>query len=394
VTFHQLFPFSAWLWRRLISHWARRIYFCCVAIIIVPALALRVQAFLFERRAVEIASHLSTLRIGITSKSEAISRIPSLAVVSSKDHDYDCSGDECFSVEIPNTKFSIWALMRVGDHATLASLLHWWGVRYWTFNAYVNFTSGTVSGFSYRLKLSLPSAYPVPGVLSLGASSRRKLDGRQLDWQVDESPDYEVLHYFKWPDLQTHVYFTRESPVELLPHAFNLHLRCLWSLRGCQTANQVLPDAEQDRLRITRSALERMSGPYQCPNRVLLRRARDTEDILLVEVTNVSPTVSESEVGPYLLASFRLLRALKGKTGRPLNNVWVNTEIQMPEITAHNSAIDLLKPGQRILLFSGASTNIDEPCEAMAGTEDAVNTVEDGLRALEPSANGTEMFGR
>jgi hypothetical protein len=199
---------------------------------------------------------------------------------------------------------------------------------------------------------------------------------------------------FKWPDLQTQVYFTRDSPVELLPHAFNLHLRCLWSLRGCESANQVLPDPEEDRLRITRSALERMRGPNQCPNRVLLRRARDTEDILLVEVTNVSPTVSESEVGPYLIASFRLLRVLKGKAGRPLDDVWVNTELQFGQITVHNSAIDLMNSGQRILLFSGASTNLDEPCEAMAGTDEAVNTVEGQLRVLEPSANPAASFGR
>jgi hypothetical protein len=194
MRFHQLFRFCTWLSRRLISRSALRIYLCCVAIIILPAVAMRIQAILFGRQAAEITSQLSTLRIGITSKSEAISRIPSLAVVSSKDHDFDCSGDECFSVGIPNTKSSIWALVHVGDHASLVSLLHWWGVRYWTFDAHVNFTSGIVSGFSYQLKLSVPSAFAVPGVLSIGASSRRRLDGSQLDWQVDESPDYEVLH--------------------------------------------------------------------------------------------------------------------------------------------------------------------------------------------------------
>ena len=103
-----------------------------------------------------------------------------------------------------------------------------------------------------------------------------------------------------------------------------------------------------------------------------------------MEVKNAGPTISESEAGAYRLASFRLLRVLKGKAGRPLDNVWVNTDIQIGDITAYNSAIDLLHPGQRILLFSGASTNIDEPCEAVAGTEDAVNTVEEGLRGSKP----------
>ncbi len=389
-----MFPVTAWLWRRLTSRWAVRIYLCCVAIIIVLAMELRVEALLFERHVVEIASGLSTLRIGTTSKSEALSRIPRLAVVSSKNKDYDRTGDEYVSVEIPNSKFSLWTLEHVNDSATLISLVHWLGVRYWTFSGYVNFSSGTVSGFGYRLMLSTPRAYPVPGVLLVAASSRKGRDRGPLDWEVDESPDYEVSHYFKWPALRTYVYFTRNAPVELLQHAFNLHLRCLWSLKGCETANQVLPEAEGDRLKIRQAALERMNGPDQCPITILPHRARDTEDILLVQVRNVSPTISKSEFGPYRLASFRLLRVLKGKAGRPLDNVWVNTEVQGPEITAHNSAIYLLNPGQRILLFSGASTNIDEPCEAMAGTEDAVNTVEEGLRALKPSANRTEKFVR
>jgi hypothetical protein len=242
--------------------------------------------------------------------------------------------------------------------------------------------------------LSTPSAYPVPGALSVEASSRNGLNRRQLNPEVDESPDYEVSHYFKWPALRTEVYFTRNAPVELLRHAFDLQLRCLWSLRGCETANQVLPEAEVDRLKIRQRAFERMNGPNQCPITILSHRARDTEDILLVQVKNVSSMISKSEFGPYRLASFRLLRVLKGKAGRPLDNVWVNTEIDIADKTVRNSAIDLLNPGQLILLFSGASTNIDEPCEAMAGTEDAVKAVEEGLRALKPWANQTEISVR
>jgi len=378
----ELFPATTWLWRQLVSRWACRIYLTVLAVIVIPAVALRVQAALFQRQAVEIASRLSTLRIGVTSKTETLSRTPGLAVVSSKDWDYRCSGDECFSLEIPNSKISGWTLQRTIGHETAFSLLHWWGIRYWTFNAYVSFSSGTVSGFGYGVMLSLPRGYP--GVLSVGASSRRRLDGRRIDWEIDESPDYEVAHYFKWPTLQTHVYFTREAPVALLPHAFNLYLRCVWSLRGCETANQLLPEAEQDRLRFRQSALERMSSPNQCPIRILPHRTRDSFDILLVEVKDVSPTIIKSDFGAYRFASFRLLRVLKGKADRPLANIGVAPEIYLGELTVHNSAIDLLNPGQRILLFSGASTYIDEPCEAIAGTDDAVHTVEDGIGASKP----------
>jgi len=384
MNFNKIFPTTAWFWRQISSRWARRVYLCCLAIVVIPAVLLRVEGAVFERHAVKLASDLSTLRIGVTPKAQALSRIPSLTAISSKGSDYSCPGEECFSTEIPNSKLSDWTLLRAGQtgHATLFALLHWWGVRYWSFDGYVNFSSGVVSGFSYRLMLSAPRAYPVPGALLVGASSGTRFGRGKLDWERDESPNYEVYHYFKWPALHTGVYFTRDAQVELVRHAFDLHLRCVWSLGGCEAANQLLPEAEQDRLRVRQAALQRMSGSNQCPNRILLHRARDTEDILLVEVKNVSPTISESVAGAYRSASFRMLRVLKGKAGRPLNNVWVTTEVNLGELTAHNSAIDLLNPGQRILLFSGASTNIDEPCEAMAGTDDAVQTIEKALSAI------------
>jgi hypothetical protein len=103
-----------------------------------------------------------------------------------------------------------------------------------------------------------------------------------------------------------------------------------------------------------------------------------------VEVKDVGPTLVETNFGAYRFAKFRLLRVLKGKLGRPLDNVGVAPEIYLGEVTVRNSAIDLLNPGQRILLFSGRSTDIDEPCEAMAGTDDAVHTVEEGIAASKP----------
>lgn len=380
-----MLPATAWLLRKFGSRWACQIYALVFAVIVFLAITLRIEAALFERRALDIASRLSTLQIGITSKSETLSRIPGLTIVSCENKAFNDSDEGCFSLGIPNSKLCLWVLQRASSHQAVFLLLHGWGFRYWSFNAYANFRSGTLSGFGYHTLLSLPHANPVPGGLLVGASSRKRLDGNRLDPVLDESPDYEVVHYFKWPTFQTQVYFTREAPVGLLSHAFNLHLRCVWSLSGCKTANQLLPQAEQDRLRIRESALQRMCGPNQCPTQILPHRARDSFDILLVEVKDVGPTIIKSDFGAaYRFASFRLLRVLKGKAGRPLDNVGVAPEIYVDERLVHNSAIELLKPGQRILLFSGRSAYIDEPCEAMAATVDAVHMLEGRLSASKP----------
>lgn len=382
----RLFPATTWFLRQLTSRPARRIYFCILAIILIPAIALRVEAMIFQFRVEKLMSGLATLRIGVTPKAEALSRVPQLGEIRSASKDYKCGADECFGEVIPNSRFSRWIFAPTyrEEHRTVNSALYWWGFRYWDLIASVDFTSGKVSQFSYRLLLSPKPSSFIGDAILIAVSSRDELAERQLSWDVDESPNYFVYHGSKWTDLYTGVYFTRDAPRELAGHAFDLHLDCLWSLVGCRTANDLLPQAERDRVEIRRAALERLNGPNPCPLRILQRRARDTEDILLVEVKNASPKINESEFGAYRLASFRLLRVLKGKAERPLDSVWVNAEIQIGGMTARNSAIDLLSPGERILLFSGASTNIDEPCEAMAGTEGAVNTVVQGLRGSKP----------
>ncbi|HET6175633.1 MAG TPA: hypothetical protein VFE61_01795 [Candidatus Sulfotelmatobacter sp.] len=386
MTFRNLFAVTTWLWRHLSSRLACRTYFWVLAIVLVPAIALRIEAAFFTLRVNRIMSGLSSLRIGETSKSEALSRIPGLRVVKDANRGSGGAGDEWFSVAIPNSRLSEWVLLPTGQagHETLFSVLSCWGIRYWGLTADVGFNSGKVSDVGYRLMLSTPRPGS-PGAVMIGASSRENLlYGRpELSWDTDESPNYSVYHYFKWPDLNTKVYFTRDALPDVVKHAFDLHLGCLWSLAGCETANQLLPGPEQDRLAIERAAIDRLKSPDQCPDRILPGRARDVEDILLVEVKNASPAAAHFDGGSeYRSANFRLLRVLKGKPGRPLDNIGVTRDVSMGELYAHNSAFDLLIPGQRLLLFSGRSLFIDEPCEAMAGSDRAVRTIERALSGI------------
>ena len=228
-------------------------------------------------------------------------------------------------------------------------------------------------------------------------SSKKDFVDLNLAADVDESPNYQVSHWFQCPDLCMNVYFTRDASPELLSHAFGLELRCIWSIAGCRTSNQLLPDAEQDRLEIQRAAFERMIGPNQCPDWILPRRARDTADILLVEVKKASTKIIVPDYlhgRRYRVASFRLLRILKGKAGRPLDELEVTLDTgstlytgpwwDSEQVVVHNSAIDLLNPGQKYLLFSGTGKDIFEPCAAVATTESAIQTIEGALAITKP----------
>jgi hypothetical protein len=117
-----------------------------------------------------------------------------------------------------------------------------------------------VSDFGYYLMQS--TLHPdIPGAIVISVSSTKSIDCWNLSPEEDESPYYRVSHTSKWPDLGTGVAFTRDAPGDLVAHAFDLQLGCLWSLAGCRTANQLLPEAEHDRQRIEREAIDRMKGP-------------------------------------------------------------------------------------------------------------------------------------
>jgi hypothetical protein len=376
---NQASPAGFWLWRWLTSRPARLLYLGVLLIVVLPAIALRIEAALFARHVHKIMDGLASLRIGETSKAEALSRLPELRPTRQSTR----HADECFAVLIPNSKLSDAVLLRAGrsGYPRLFSALSLLGFRYWVLDARFNITAGKVSDLNYRLILNTPDNR-YPSVITIAVSSQESIFGwKELRPITDESPDFKVSHYFKWPDLTTRVDFTSVAPSRLVQHAFDLKLSCMWFLVGCRTSNQVLPEVEQDRQNIERAANERMRGPSPCPEWIVRHRARDTDDILVVEVVKAAPEFVDTGYGvKYRLASFRLLKTLKGKPDRPLDNVGVSPDIQIGiQERVHNSAIDLLNLGEKIVLFSGGSTNIDEPCEAVAATEIALQTIEKAL---------------
>jgi hypothetical protein len=388
MSFSRLFPAATWLWRRITSRPARLLYLGVLVMVIVPGIALRVEAALFERRVLKVMSVLSSLRIGVTPKAEVLSRMVGFTVNEHYRNKSDCDADECLWVGVSSPRLSDWTLRKAGwsGHDNLYLVLSWWGFRLRSLGADVNLNSDKVSSFGYQLILS--TAHPdYPGAIvinagSIGPISRPgRLNGDPI---TDESPHYKVIHNFRWPATNTNVYFTPHATPELLSHAFGLKLQCILSITGCRTANQLLPEAEQDRLRIERTANERMNGPNQCPDWILPDRARDTEDILLVEVKNSGPAfVANDDGSHYRRANFRLLRVLKGKPGRPLDNVVVASETWIG-VHAHNSAFDLLNPGQKLLLFSNGKFDSYASCEEVAATESAIQTIERALGTAKP----------
>jgi hypothetical protein len=64
--------------RALRARRALYLYLSGSALIAIPSIALRVQAVLFQRRALSVVSVLSCLRVGTSSEAEALSQTPTL----------------------------------------------------------------------------------------------------------------------------------------------------------------------------------------------------------------------------------------------------------------------------------------------------------------------------
>jgi len=229
------------LWRRITSRPARLLYLGILVIVIVPGIALRVEAALFERRVLKVVSALSSLRIGVTPKAEVISRMAGIKIDESSRGNSEgnslvmgsrgvCDADECFWIEVSSPMSYVWGLHVFGsvDSKTMFSVLNLWGFQARSLDAHVNLTSGKVSSLGYRLILSTAHA-DIPGALIIKVSSRKNLTDWELDHVADESPNYRVSHYFKWPALSTNIDFTPDAPTEVVSHAFDLKLQCVWS---------------------------------------------------------------------------------------------------------------------------------------------------------------------
>jgi hypothetical protein len=216
---------------------------CVSAIIVIPTIALRVQALLFQKRVLSVVSAMSDLRVGTSSEAEAFSRIPMLKADGMGPYGAPvCDADACVSTGIPYSSLSDAVLTRAKrtGNQTLLSVLSWWGFRLWSLDAYVNFSSGKVSYLSYHLMVSTPHLDP-PDAIVVEVTSPEHAGARYPVLNAPENAAFRVTTARRWPAQSVGVDFSPEAPGVLIGHAFDLKLRCLWSFGGCRTWNQLLP---------------------------------------------------------------------------------------------------------------------------------------------------------
>lgn len=237
MVFRERFPVSAWCLRKLASRPARYIYVCVLAITIILAITVRVEAALFERRAIATLRALSTMQVGVTSKTEVVTRMQALGLVTRQYGPPVCFDDECISTVTPNSHLSnaVFLPLSRTQSPAIYSVLTRWGFHFSSLSVDVRFTSGKVSFFSYELTLSTSSFDFGADAIVVRVTSQEKLLGRS------EGAAYSITTSGAWPDKIVRIGLTPSTSPELVNRAFDLRLHCLWSLTACRTWREVLP---------------------------------------------------------------------------------------------------------------------------------------------------------
>jgi hypothetical protein len=357
-----------------------------LGVIAIPVILLRVEALLFERHVAAVMKGLSSLKIGLSSESDAIAEVPGLRVDQSTTDESICSkAERCLALQLTTPRISLWILQHLArtGHLTMYSGTHFLGFRIHDFEATVSVRSGVVSHLNYRLMLSTPEpAYP--GVLVIGVSSTNGFRRLRGDYLADESPDYMVSFARQFPDLSVGVAFTRDASADFLQHAFDLRLRCVSTIMGCRNVNQLLPAAVRDGLRIEQAVTQRMPGPHPCPDRILPRRVRDSDDILLVQVRSVRDAPMD-DGAKIRVADFHLLQVLKGEQRVPLQTVEIPSNMRWRGFEMRKSAGDLFTPGRQLLIFPAPNSLVSFPCDAVEATSSALQTIHNSLLQQTPT---------
>jgi hypothetical protein len=356
----------------------RRFVIALLIMILSATLLLRLDAAIFEYRVLAVLRQMERLQFGQTSRVDLANGV--VAGLRSAPCAPVPNSSECLSMNLSNLSgylLDVRLQKLYGlylDHKTIYEAGHLLGIRICDFYAVFEIRDQKVQGLNYGLFLDNGSNQ-YPGGMMVHVGSRGSYIDAPLSHSEDESPEYSVSMYHEWPELNLRISFTPSASAAFTRHAFEPFLNCLWKLDGCRTAEQIFPEAWQDKENIERAAGARLHSSNPCPDRILPHRVRDASNILLLEVEHVGPEKeSETYRATFPLVDYELLRVLKGKSSRPLKAFSYSSLVYDPADPRQkmpNPALQLLHPGTRVLMFSNESYQVDDACEIVAATDSA-----------------------
>ena len=253
MAFETRFPMTTWAWRHATAPATRKILGIFVLTVLVLSTVFRLEAMRFQSRVSEILLRLRQVDAGRTTQTDLLHLLPQLRAEKANAPDTSQTEEYAFGFDTLSSNRLIQRLQAaIYENSYLWRLAYAVGYRPGSLYVYATVHDGVVMGWSYAVSIAPPRNYH-PGAVRVRVSCHTE-DQAQLQRDSDELP-FHFDRYFKWPEWDLHVWYSPDAPEYLKNASFEVNLSCMWSLRGCYDAAQLLPALERVRLnQITRGS--------------------------------------------------------------------------------------------------------------------------------------------
>jgi hypothetical protein len=369
-----------------------RVLFCfaawCSAVVCLLCGALVVAAHQqrarFAQKVQAQFDQLAKVDVGQSSRAEVFALIPQLEpVLSTSGYFYLCNKNpDCVmaGTSLPEWKGWVillgklsWILEKTHSERPVAAILRMLGPQYGSTGLCITFRDGRVEHWRYEVTATNHTEDPVQlRVFAVPASSRVFMQYRPHD----ENFDFWVGNIFdNWGDHGRTVAFTPAASEELKHVAVHPDLACLRSHRGCETANQLIPDALAADKHIREASVTRLSGPVPCPERILRSYAKAASWVATAEIASVRDDPTEPGVRLIQLRSVVPLKGVPRNVDRELSMGSYSDVIELSG--ALNRVASLAKPGNKVILLDiGAFFFTDVACTTVPASEENLRAVQ------------------
>jgi hypothetical protein len=326
---------------------------------------------------------LAKVEVGRTSRAEVFALIPQLKpVLSTSGEFYLCNKNpDCVlagETDFPgwlryfqSGKLS-WIIEKTHSERPVAAIFRMLRFEYSSTRLCITFRDGRVEHWGYEVTATHAEDSVELRVFAVPALSRVFMEYQPHD----ENFDFWVGNIFdNWGDLGRTVAFTPAASEELKHVAVHPDLACLRSYRGCETANQLIPDALAADKHIREASVARLRGPMPCPERILRSYAKAAFWIATAEIASVRDDPTEPGVR---LIQLRFVVPLKGvprDVDRELSMVSYSGVSEQKG--ALNRVASLAKPGNKVILLRvGSYFFTDEACTTVPASEENLRAVQ------------------
>lgn len=386
MTFNSCFPTAVWVGRKLNTRLSRRLFCAALAITLLSAIALHIEAAVFAYHTRSLLLTLKNVDAGQTTRSELLRLVPTLRAMGPRDSSNCGPAGEAWHIEhssLPTSKIGQWFYGAIYENSALYKVTYWLGYRPRRLYVDADIEHGVVTRWAFKLGIAASENH-YPGQVVVGVSSPISVNRYSESSIADEqNPNFSARRYFKWPEWNLEVSYSRLAPKDIKDIAVDLHLDCLWSVRGCNNAAELLPRADQERIRLRRAAIQRITSAEPCPPSIVPAKVRDSNEIVVLKVQGVTPKQSEWTREMGVTAKYEVLRILALRETSfdrvPRDANWFPSLLLGGDATGiQNPSVRLLEPGATLVAFDGGHVP-GSPCNLLPANADILGKVRESL---------------